>query len=136
MPFPNEIFDFIVGISILHHLDLNLALKEISRVLKPKGKFVFSEPNMLNPQIFVQKRISFLKKLLGDSPFETAFSAFKAKKTFLKYDLKAQITPFDFLHPKTPAFLIPFIAKLGLRLEKHAILKNISGSLIMRGEKI
>ncbi len=37
-------FDIIYGASILHHLDLPVALKEINRILKPGGKMIFLEP--------------------------------------------------------------------------------------------
>jgi len=36
--------------------------------------FTFAEPDMLNPQITLQKNIPALKRRLGDTPDETAFS--------------------------------------------------------------
>jgi len=53
--FPSECFDTIVGSSVLHHLDVDRALKEFYRVLKKTGSIYFTEPNMLNPQIALQK---------------------------------------------------------------------------------
>ena len=47
MTFPDETFDSVVGSSVLHHLELEAALKEIQRVLKPGGSIYFTEPNML-----------------------------------------------------------------------------------------
>ena len=44
MDFDDSRFDLIFGTSILHHLNLDLSLREISRVLKPAGKAVFIEP--------------------------------------------------------------------------------------------
>lgn len=41
---------------------------------------VFAEPNMINPQIFVQKNIPFIKKWLGDSPDETAINRWEFSK--------------------------------------------------------
>jgi len=49
MPFPDESFDLVTGRSILHHLDLDIALQEIRRVLRPRGKAVFVEPLGDNP---------------------------------------------------------------------------------------
>jgi SAM-dependent methyltransferase len=49
MPFPDESFDLVVGRSILHHLDLKLALEEIRRVLRPGGSAIFMEPLGDNP---------------------------------------------------------------------------------------
>jgi ubiquinone/menaquinone biosynthesis C-methylase UbiE len=51
MTFNNEVFDFCVGSGILHHLDLNKSLKEISRVLKKDGTAIFIEPMGHNPLI-------------------------------------------------------------------------------------
>lgn len=46
MNFNDAEFDFVVGLGALHHLNLELAGKEISRVLKPGGKAVFIEPRI------------------------------------------------------------------------------------------
>ncbi|MFI4977958.1 MAG: class I SAM-dependent methyltransferase [Solirubrobacterales bacterium] len=47
--FPDDSFDLIVGSSILHHLDLRIALKELRRILRPGGRAVFLEPLWHNP---------------------------------------------------------------------------------------
>ncbi|MCK4421848.1 methyltransferase domain-containing protein [candidate division WOR-3 bacterium] len=46
LSFEDNIFDYVVGIGALHHLNLELAGKEISRVLKPGGKAIFLEPRI------------------------------------------------------------------------------------------
>ncbi len=59
----NESFDAIYGNAILHHVDLDLAGKEIARVLRPGGIAVFSEPWGGNPILeFVRKRIRYRGK--------------------------------------------------------------------------
>ena len=64
--------DSVVGSSVLHHLEVDAALKEIWRVLKPGGLVFFTEPNMMNPQIAVQENVPAIKERLGDSsPDET-----------------------------------------------------------------
>jgi SAM-dependent methyltransferase len=47
--FPDRRFDLIVGRAILHHLDFQIAILEIHRILKPGGKAVFMEPLRDNP---------------------------------------------------------------------------------------
>src|SRR5207249_8676091 len=74
MSYPDAVFDSVVGSSVLHHLEIEAALREIYRVLKPGGTIHFTEPNMLNPQIAIQKNVPWIKRRLGDSPNETAFS--------------------------------------------------------------
>jgi SAM-dependent methyltransferase len=44
LPFRDNSFDVVFGAAILHHLDLDLAAREIRRVLKPEGIGVFVEP--------------------------------------------------------------------------------------------
>jgi 2-polyprenyl-3-methyl-5-hydroxy-6-metoxy-1,4-benzoquinol methylase len=51
-------FDFVVGISILHHVDIDKVSSEISRVLKPGGKAVFVEPLAHNPISNIWRRLS------------------------------------------------------------------------------
>jgi SAM-dependent methyltransferase len=48
-PFADDSFDIVIGASILHHLDLDRALAEIRRVLRPGGRGVFVEPLARNP---------------------------------------------------------------------------------------
>lgn len=43
IPYDDETFDLVVGHAILHHIpDVELALREVLRVLKPGGRFVFA----------------------------------------------------------------------------------------------
>lgn len=80
--FEDGSFDVVIGSSILHHLNLNPALKEVYRVLKREGGIVFTEPNMLNPQIWMERNITFIRKITNTSPDETAFIRW-GKKTGL-----------------------------------------------------
>ncbi|MGI8679451.1 MAG: class I SAM-dependent methyltransferase [Jatrophihabitans sp.] len=43
LPYPDDSFDIVIGHAVLHHIpDLDLAFREIMRVLKPGGRFVFA----------------------------------------------------------------------------------------------
>lgn len=44
LPLPDESVDVVFGIAILHHLDLEMASREVQRVLKKRGKGIFQEP--------------------------------------------------------------------------------------------
>jgi len=58
MEFADGTFDLIYGRDVLHHLDLNLAIPKIHRVLKLGGKAVFTEPLGHNPIIAVYRRLN------------------------------------------------------------------------------
>jgi ubiquinone/menaquinone biosynthesis C-methylase UbiE len=136
MPFKDSTFDVILGSSVVHHLEIDLAIKEIFRVLKKNGRVQFTEPNMLNPQIALQKNIPFFKKIMGDSPDETAFFRWKLKRKFIEAGFSSiNIIPFDFLHPKTPKLFIKLIEKIGPGFEKVPLLKEFAGSLFITARK-
>jgi ubiquinone/menaquinone biosynthesis C-methylase UbiE len=49
LPFKDEVFDFVIGISILHHLNLKHSFNELKRISLARSVFLFMEPNSLNP---------------------------------------------------------------------------------------
>jgi ubiquinone/menaquinone biosynthesis C-methylase UbiE len=51
LDYPDNSFDLICGTAILHHLDLDRAFREVTRVLRPTGTAVFLEPLGHNPLI-------------------------------------------------------------------------------------
>ncbi|MBD3308949.1 methyltransferase domain-containing protein [candidate division KSB3 bacterium] len=136
LSFPDQVFDSVIGSSVLHHVNIDLALEECYRVLKPGGTIYFTEPNILNPQIAVQKNIPYLKKRLGDSPDETAFF-----KWTLSRKLQHQgfthviIQAFDFLHPQIPKKLVPWCVPLCQMLEHIPGISEIAGSLYIRARR-
>ena len=136
LSFDDNCFDSIVGSSVLHHLEVEKAINEMFRVLKAGGSMFFTEPNMMNPQIALQKNIPALKRKLGDSPDETAFFRWSLKNLMRKAGFTdIVIKPFDFLHPALSPSLIPFITSLGNAVEKTPILKEIAGSLYISAKK-
>lgn len=136
MSFEDNSFDAVIGSSVLHHLEIDNALKEIFRILRPGGTVHFTEPNMLNPQIAIQKNIPFIKRMLGDSPDETAFFSWSLKKKMLAQKFTTiEITPFDFLHPSIPDFLLPIMRPFCSALEKIPLLSSIAGSLYIRATR-
>ncbi|QQR94224.1 MAG: hypothetical protein IPJ93_10045 [Bacteroidota bacterium] len=91
---------------------------------------------MINPQIFVQKNIPFIKKWLGDSPDETAINRWNFSKLLEQKGFnQINIFPYDFLHPVVPSFLISLVSGIGQVVEKIPIAKEIAGSVIIVAEK-
>ncbi len=129
-------YDAVIGSSVLHHLDIQPALTQIFNLLVPGGTLSFAEPNMLNPQIMVQKNIPWIKKKMGDSPDETAFFRWQISsylQTAGFFDI--QVTPFDWLHPLIPLSLITTISSIGSIFEKIPVVKEFAGSLLISARK-
>ncbi len=121
-------FDAVVGSSVLHHLEVIEALSKIYELLKTGGILCFAEPNMLNPQIFAERKFRrFFPRISAD---ETAFVRSSLKRTLEDVGFTdCLITPFDWLHPAVPKKLIPAISATGRVLEKIPLLREFSGSL-------
>lgn len=128
-------YDAVIGSSILHHLDLQVALPLIFNLIKPGGVMAFAEPNMLNPQVFAER--TFLRKHLKYiSPDETAFVRWIIKKNLKEIGfVKIDTVPFDWLHPRVPEAFIVAVNQIGLWLEKTPLVKEFAGSLIIYGYK-
>lgn len=136
LSYADATFDSVVASSVLHHLDLGEALREIYRVLKQDGSISFTEPNMLNPQIAVQKNIPSVKKRMGDSPDESAFFRWPLFRRLRATGFRdVHLRPFDFLHPRTPPGWIPMMQRLGAFAETTPLLREIAGSLYIRASK-
>jgi SAM-dependent methyltransferase len=133
MCYRDAVFDSVVGSSVLHHLETEEALREIYRVLKVGGTMYFTEPNMLNPQIAIQKNVPWIKRKLCDSPDETAFFRWPLRRLLEGTGFRdVQIDPFDFLHPKTPFPLVNGLNSIGRFLENVPVVSEFAGSLYIR----
>jgi ubiquinone/menaquinone biosynthesis C-methylase UbiE len=134
---PDNSFDAIVGISVLHHLDLNKALPALRRKLVPGARFAFSEPNMTNP---INKYFLFVDKLEKRrlrwvSPYEQAFLRDELFDYFTKFGFRVDsIEHRDFLHPAIPKALIPLCIRIERLAERLPLVKLWSGSLWIWGE--
>ena len=136
LSYAEGMFDSVVGSSVLHHLEIKEALGSMYRVLKPAGTIYFTEPNMLNPQIAIQKNIPWIKRKLGDSPDETAFFRWPLRRLLEQTGYRdVRIDPFDFLHPKMPVAMIDRMNALGQFLESVPFISEFAGSLYIRAIK-
>jgi ubiquinone/menaquinone biosynthesis C-methylase UbiE len=127
--------DAVVGCSVLHHLDWERAFHEIARVLRPGGALRFSEPNLANPQIFVQKNVPLVKRWVGDSPDEYAFTAGQCRRALERAGFTSiRVRAFEFLHPSVPPALIPLVLKIETLLSR-TFLRHLGGSLLIEARR-
>ena len=123
-------FDAVIGSSILHHLEVDVAIRHIRRLLKPGGRLSFAEPNMLNPQVYLERRFSHLPMFSHISPDETAFVRWDLARRLRQAGFDAvSISPFDWLHPSTPEPLIRVVQSTGRAVEHIPLLREFAGSL-------
>jgi SAM-dependent methyltransferase len=136
LPFADSVFDAVVGSSVLHHVQVEKALKNAFRVLKPGKMIAFAEPNMLNPQIAIQKNIPYIKRKMGDSPDETAFFRWPMARLLKNLGfIDIVVDPYDFLHPAIPHKFISAAKKLTFVLETIPLIREIAGSIIISARK-
>jgi len=127
-------FDAVIGSSVLHHLELASALSTIYALLKPAGLMSFAEPNLLNPQVFVER--TFRRWFPYVSPDETAFVRCKLKGDLAGAGFEdIEVTPFDWLHPATPASMIGPVGAVGCLLERLPLVREFAGSLYVHARR-
>ena len=69
MDFQANFFEIVVGLGILHHLDSNVALSEIHRVLKPGGRLLLQEPLAGNPLLKLFRLLTPSARTVDERPF-------------------------------------------------------------------
>lgn len=94
LPLPDESVDVVFGMVILHHLDLSLSAREITRVLRKGGRAIFREPVRNSPLLQAARKlipyqgayVSALERPLTDqelSSFADGYSSFHSKAFLL-----------------------------------------------------
>jgi SAM-dependent methyltransferase len=68
IPAETDEFDAIYGNGILHHVDLDDAIPELARVMKPEGMGCFIEPLSYNPIIEVYRRLAHTVRTPDERP--------------------------------------------------------------------
>jgi ubiquinone/menaquinone biosynthesis C-methylase UbiE len=136
LSFGDKSFDVVLGNSILHHLNVKKVFREIARVLRPQGRIMFFEPNMLNPYLMVQKNSKTIKKLTGDSPDETAFFRWQLANELAAHGFRnIRIRPIDYIVPFLPDWLFRFQRPIAEMLEKVPVINEFAGVLMIEADR-
>jgi len=123
-------FDAIIGSSVLHHLDIPRAIETCKRLLAARGRIVFAEPNLLNPQVWMER--NFRSWFPYVSPDETAIVRWPMRRQLARAGFSdIVITPFDWLHPATPESLMDVVGGVGRVLERVPGVREFAGSVLI-----
>jgi len=68
MSYKDNTFDLVIGRGIIHHLDLQVSLTEIKRVLKPGGTAIFLEPLSANPLLKIFRVLTPSARTVDEKP--------------------------------------------------------------------
>ena len=93
LPYPDNHFDFIAGIDILHHVDIERSISECKRVLKSGGVAIFREP--LEVPLLDMIRNTWLVKLFAPKTksFELHITEDERKLNIADIDMIRTIFP-------------------------------------------
>jgi SAM-dependent methyltransferase len=61
-------FDFVCGLGVIHHLDIEASLGEVARVMRPAASAVFVEPLGHNPAINLYRRRTPTQRTVDEHP--------------------------------------------------------------------
>ena len=123
-------FDAIIGSSVLHHLDIPAAIETCKSLLVPGGRIAFAEPNLLNPQVWMER--TFRSWFPYVSPDESAIVRWELARQLERAGFSSiVITPFDWLHPATPVPLIGAVGGAGRLFEQLPGLREFAGSVLI-----
>jgi ubiquinone/menaquinone biosynthesis C-methylase UbiE len=116
LTFEDGYFDMVIGSAILHHTDIQLAIKNISRVLGPQGRAIFIEPLNENILLKIWRKVTPWRR----SPTERAL-------------LKSDLGLISSVFPHSQYYYFGFTSIIGLGLlmffPDSKILKKVNSYL-------
>ncbi len=131
-------FDLVYGTGILHHLQINQCLNEISRVLKPGGRLLFIEPLGTNPFINFYRYLTPGSRSKDEHPLlKEDFDNINKKfsKMEIKYYGFFTLVFFPFYkNPKDSKFF-KILKGLDQYLFKFRIFRKLAWSVLIIAEK-
>jgi len=133
---PDERFDYVVGTAILCHDRYAENLRQIHRLLKPGGQLLFFEANYWNPQVLAKSVVPALGRRAGNARCQVGLRKYRLMKVASHQGFTdIEIVPYDIIHARTPARLIPAIQETAFVLEHVPGLREACGTLYIWAKK-
>lgn len=125
----------VVGHGILHHVPLEAAVAEISRVLMPTGRIAFYEPNIVNPVVFLEKKVPLFRPKT-DTPGETGLLEATVRRTLIRHRFEiVDVTACEFVPNQVPDSLVPYAERISGFVERIPLVRRVGGSLCILAMK-
>jgi ubiquinone/menaquinone biosynthesis C-methylase UbiE len=87
LDFPDNTFDIVYAGNVLHHVDMDKTLQQISRIMRPGGTLVTWDPLRHNPVINVYRRMAMPVRTEDEHPLHIKdVATFKKMFTDVRYD--------------------------------------------------
>ncbi len=138
--YPQNSFNYIEGVAILHHVEHKKVLQKVFDILKPGGVAVFLEPGLLNPPAIFARR---LMRSSFHTPNEHPFIPSLIARTASSFGFECKLYCFNIvsygLSYKLPDLPIFRILLRGIRIIERKveqnILKNFCGNFLITLKK-
>jgi 2-polyprenyl-3-methyl-5-hydroxy-6-metoxy-1,4-benzoquinol methylase len=144
LPFKNNKFDLIIGMGVLHHLDLKKTLAECHRVLSKNASMLFMEPNALNPLMAIGRRLVPLGVCTEDEkPFVAGTLKNRVVKSGFKIKSIKYLFPYSFgaaylsgkikskFFQKFIRMMVPVIEESEKLIENNPLIGKMSSTIVV-----
>lgn len=133
---PAESFDYVVGTAIICHDRYAENLRQLHRLLKPGGQLLFFEANFWNPQVLVKSVVRPVGRWAGNAKCQIGMRRWKLLQEASRSGyVELEVIPYDILHPRAPAKLIPAIQSAAYLLERVPAVRDLCGTLYIWARK-
>lgn len=127
---PQESFDYVVGTAILCHDRYAENLGALYALLKPGGQLLFFEANLWNPQVLLKNAIPPIGRWAGQASCQIGMRRYQLlRETSRQGFVEVEVIPYDILHPRTPARLIPAVQSIAFVFEHIPAVRDLCGTL-------
>jgi len=143
LPFREGVFDAVISIAVLHHIDARKGLKEVRRVLKNSCILILMEPNKLNPLSAIGRKLFPMETHTeGEEPFiptqlrrHLESEGFKIKWIrylfFFSFPLARML---KLLNSSIPRFLVNIVNAMEKLFERLPVLNSLNSVIAMSAE--
>jgi dolichol-phosphate mannosyltransferase len=133
---PHEGFDYVVGTGTLCHDRYEENLAALYPLLKPGGQLFFFETNFWNPQVLVKNTFPPIGRWTGQGACQIGMRRYQLlRDTSRQGFVEVEVIPYDIVHPRTPARLIPTVQSVAFVLEHIPAVRDLCGTLYIWARK-